>query len=352
LLALRAGERHRIVRALAWEVPYSAAGGERSRERTQQILQRAQALAQRLGDPYAIGLATLMDGVAGYLEGEFRRGLDAFARAMEILRNQPTPAAWEIASAQAFTVRCGLWTGELIEQRRVADAALAHAEDHGDVYAAIIQRTFLAYNLLMTDDDLARARRLLDDSTARLPPSGFHVAHWDVLLVRTWADLYAGNSASAWTRLRKHWSALRWSRLPRIQLIRIRALHLRACCALALAADGVAPERYLRSAERDTRRLERVGTRASRPLARLLRAGITNVGGDVQSALRHLEVAEPAFAANDMLLLAAIARRRRGALLGGEEGTALVVAAEGWMASQHVSDPARASALWAPGFVR
>jgi hypothetical protein len=271
---------------------------------------------------------------------------------MEILRNQPNPTAWEISSAQAIADRCLHWTGELILQRRLAEAALEHAEDHGDIYAEIIQRTWLAYNLLMKDDDLDGARRQLDGAKARLPSSGFHVAHWEELLVRVWADMYTGDSASAWERLREQWSALRWSMLFRMQIIRITALHQRASCALALAADGVTPARYLRSAKRDAWRLEKVGSQPSDGLAQLVRAGIANVRDDVRTALIHLEAAERAFAARDMLLLASIARRQRGALSGGEEGRALVSAAEEWMAGQQIRSPARTSAAWAPGFGR
>jgi hypothetical protein len=76
------------------------------------------------------------------------------------------------------------------------------------------------------------------------------------------------------------------------------------------------------------------------------------VRGDDRTALDHLEEAEPALAAADMMLLAAIVRRRRGMLIGGEEGRALVNAAEGWMTSQQIRSPAQVSAAWASGFGR
>src|SRR5207248_7467939 len=97
--------------------------------------------------------------------------------------------------------------------------------------------------------------------------------------------------------------------------------------------------------------LEKVGSQPSDGLAQLVRAGIANVRSDVGTALIHLETAERAFVARDMCILASVARRQRGALSSGEEGTALVTAAEEWMARQHVRNPARISAFWAPGFV-
>jgi hypothetical protein len=50
-----------------------------------------------------------------------------------------------------------------------------------------------------------------------------------------------------------------------------------------------------------------------------------------------------------MGLCAAAARRRRGELLGGEAGQALVEAADEWMRQRDIRNPARMTALLAPG---
>jgi hypothetical protein len=47
---------------------------------------------------------------------------------------------------------------------------------------------------------------------------------------------------------------------------------------------------------------------------------------------------------------AAVARRRLGALHDGERGRALVDAADTWMATQGIRNPARIARLIAPGF--
>ena len=61
---------------------------------------------------------------------------------------------------------------------------------------------------------------------------------------------------------------------------------------------------------------------------------------------RPSEVAEN----GDMALCVALARHRLGALLGGDEGRALIMQAEQWMASQGIARPDRVLALFAPGF--
>ena len=62
-----------------------------------------------------------------------------------------------------------------------------------------------------------------------------------------------------------------------------------------------------------------------------------------------LDLAERGFDAVDMALQSHAARRRRGQLVGGAEGTALVQAADAWMAGQGVVAPARLTAVLAPG---
>ena len=56
------------------------------------------------------------------------------------------------------------------------------------------------------------------------------------------------------------------------------------------------------------------------------------------------------FEACDMRLFAAAARRCLGQLVGGSEGRTLMACADTWMAGQGIRNPARMTALYAPGF--
>ncbi|HKW02173.1 MAG TPA: hypothetical protein VJN96_20290, partial [Vicinamibacterales bacterium] len=55
------------------------------------------------------------------------------------------------------------------------------------------------------------------------------------------------------------------------------------------------------------------------------------------------------FTGVDMRLCAAAARRRRGELLGGTEGRAAIAAVDAWMAANTIKNPARMTAMLAPG---
>jgi hypothetical protein len=69
-------------------------------------------------------------------------------------------------------------------------------------------------------------------------------------------------------------------------------------------------------------------------------------------AISLLREAISGFDAADRALYAAASRRCLGILLGGDEGRDLVRAADAWMTSESIKNPARMTAMLAPGFAR
>src|SRR5262249_24828877 len=64
LLALDAGEPNRVQRALAMQGAYSSAEGGKTERRTRELLSLSRGLAEKIGQPYALALAGLSEGVA------------------------------------------------------------------------------------------------------------------------------------------------------------------------------------------------------------------------------------------------------------------------------------------------
>jgi hypothetical protein len=88
----------------------------------------------------------------------------------------------------------------------------------------------------------------------------------------------------------------------------------------------------------------------SDPLARLLTAGIAMQRGDRPTAVAQLQLAVSGFEAAEMGMYATAARRRLGQVLGGEQGRGFIESATAAMSSRHVQNPARLTAMLAPGF--
>jgi hypothetical protein len=85
-----------------------------------------------------------------------------------------------------------------------------------------------------------------------------------------------------------------------------------------------------------------------RPTAALLRAGASAIAGDRAAAITDLQAALPAFERAGMALQAAAARRALGLQLG-DEGKALIAEADAWLTGRGVRNPARLTAMLAPG---
>jgi hypothetical protein len=82
----------------------SACEGRPARRRTARLIATAEALAQRLHHPHALGMAALARGAAEFLEGRFLAGLAASDRAVMILREHGTGVTWELDTALIFAI--------------------------------------------------------------------------------------------------------------------------------------------------------------------------------------------------------------------------------------------------------
>ena len=353
LLALKAGEPYRAALAIAFEAALSAADGWRRKKRTDRLLQRATALAERVNHPHAIGLARMATSAAAYLQGRWRDCWETAQSAEAIFRERCTGVAWERDFTHIFSLRALFYLGEIKELSHRLPALILEAEERDDLLAAATLRIRLSYLPLLAADETAGARANLQDAIAHWSHAGFWSQHYYALVAETEIALALGEGGKARELLTGNWGILERSRSLRVQLFRIEARHLLARTALAAAVGATVPgERartLLQSAERDARRIEREHVHWGDPLAALIRAAVAATRREPETALRFLVAAEKGFDTADMALHAAVARRRRGELLGGDDGRAIVAGADAWMAGQHIKNPARMSAMLAPG---
>jgi eukaryotic-like serine/threonine-protein kinase len=351
LLALEAGEPHRVQRALAIEAAYSSAEGGRAHKRSAELLAMSQVLARRLDHPYALALSTMAEGIAATLEGRWETGHESSERAEATFRDRCTGVNWEVATSRWFALWSLAYRGGIGELVRRIPARLHEARERGDLYAVMTHSMGLANLVWLADDDPAEARIRQREALARWSRKTFHVEHWWAMLADGQTDLYAGDPAAALRMVNEKWSDLEGSLLLMVQLTRLEATHLRARCSLALARARPSDRRALcRAVEQDAQRIQKERMPWSDPWAVLLRAGVAATQGDAPQAALLLGEAAAGLDAGHMALYAAAARWQRGRLVGGEEGRALVSEAERWMAEQSIANKARMAAMLAPGF--
>ncbi len=350
LMALRAGEPYRIARALALEAGYSATSGGRTRRRTKRLLQFAEALANRIDDPYAIGWAMSVAGIAANLEGRWKAARDLTRSAGTVLRERCRGVAWEIDNSNYYSLLALAYLGEFRELQEALPALLKEAEDRGDLFAATNMRTRLSYLARLAQDEPRQAREELRRAIEAFSPRGYVLQHWYELSGQVETLLYEGAAGGAREHLLARWPALEESLFLRFQSVRINSLHLRARTAIAAAAaESAGNERLLSDAARDVRRIEREDMPWGNALARLLSAGVASVRGSPAEAVAHLASAEKMLDAADMALYAEVSRFRRGALTAGDAGRALAASAAEAIRAQGIRDSDRMADVWAPG---
>jgi hypothetical protein len=350
LMALDAGEPYRIARAMAIEAAVRGASptGRRLSER---LSQQSRALALTVGNPHAIAVSMLADGIRAITAGEWRKALTLSEQAMTILRDQCAGLTWELTIAQNIVIWALMYLGELREVSRQVPALVAGARSRGNLYLATELCTRANYVWLAADDPDEGERETVE-SMARWSRKSFHRQHYSAMLARVQTALYRGDGERAWRLLAEQESGLRGSFLRRVQVIRIEWLYLRSRSALAIATSNRGSRRFLSVARAGARRIARERMPWSDPIALLLRSGIANLEGRTPLALKYLHDAADRFERADMKLYAAVVKRRIGALQDDQRGRELRREAEEWMAAQGIKNPDCMTRMLAPGFRR
>ncbi len=104
LLALKAGEPYRVARAMGVEAAFAGLGGSRARRRTERLVARAMALAERVNRPHAVAIAYIGAGMSAHLEGRWEAGWENARRCEQILREQCTGVRQRARLLAALTV--------------------------------------------------------------------------------------------------------------------------------------------------------------------------------------------------------------------------------------------------------
>jgi hypothetical protein len=350
-LALRAGDPYRVALGLSIHAVFAARPGARSWPRAEPYLKLAGELAKKTGDAFAIGHVAFSEGMASVFAGRFRQGLESSDRAQDIWREHSTGAGWDLSTAELYSLTSLALLGELADLRRRHPVYLRSALDRGDVQAARNLRLGHPSLAWLVNDQAEEGRAEILSAASTLPKVGFRVEHYFAWYGLTNVELYAGRFAEAWALAEDRWPVYRRSMLPRLEIIRLHTTHARLRAALALAhADAGRRTELLGSVADGVHQIRKENVPWAKALAELSEAGLASVRGERERAAPLLAAAVEGFEAASMKGYAAAARRALGTMRGGDEGEALVRAADEHLARESVKDPLRFAATFAPGF--
>jgi tetratricopeptide (TPR) repeat protein len=352
LAALALGEPNRIAYALAVEGCYLAAAGNGGR--SARLLEQAAAIAGRSGDVALGAWVESCVGLSNFCLGRLEDALLHCDRAAATLREGGRDAWWELRSVELSAMWTLAYTGNLEELSQRVERGMYEARDRGDTFAATTLRIGILNIAWLRGGDSVAARAMVVDAMKEWTQRGYHSQHYWHLVGLARIDLYERKGRDAYDRVAADWPRIVRSMLPRIQVMGAEARHLRATAALAAAREAAGSERarLVRVAEGDAARLLSMNWPFAAVLGRIVRAGAWSVRGDDAGAARELEAASGEARALSMGLHGAAARWHLGRLRAGDEGKALVGAAESWMVAQGIADPGAVAGMLAGGFAR
>jgi hypothetical protein len=241
--------------------------------------------------------------------------------------------------------------GDLKELTQRYTRLLAEAEERRNLFMSVNLRASTATPVWLAADDPTRARRELVEAMAHWSPCKFSSQEWRAIVFGADIDLYVGDAASAYERVKGLSHHLKESSFLFVQYVRALTAFVQGRAAIA-SLDGLpAAVRRTRLAEvrRLQRRLDREQMAWTAALVAILRAGSARAVGDRSGAIAALRLAIERAEATEMALYAASARHQLGLLLGGSEGARLVGEAEDAMSAREVRAPARFAAMLVPG---
>ena len=343
--AIEAGEPMRVCLALTQEICYAASAGSTNSKGVADLGARLHGLASQLGASTVSGLATVALGIAAYQMGNWRDARGHFEAGLGTLRDQAAGVRWEIDVAESYWLSSMFYLGEWRELVRLVPLLLRDALERGDVVAEQslrAGRSALAWAITGRLDD---ARQQVAAAEATLA-AGMHVPRVLALQAACNFDLWAGDAAGAARRLDEAWPNIERLGALRIQQLRIELRALRG--RIALADSTRSPDDRARLASGIADEIIKENAPWAIGIAELLRAAAMTLRGDVDAAIRALDLAEPAFANAHMAGYLQIARMRRGDLEGGGGGGARAAAARDTLSELGANNPDAIASLLIP----
>ena len=350
--ALGSGEPYRIARSVAMEVAYAASAGHQGQARVARLKAFADPLVAASDNAHVKGLAHYCNAVAAYSWGRWKVAAESCTEAATAYRDHTTGLNWEVPSNHIFHPASLSFLGEYGEIAERVPTLLEDALARGNRYAATNFRIGHASIAWLARDEPEVAAEVAAAAMGEWAFAGFNLQHFFDLAGQTDRDLYQGRAESVWRRVCREWPGLASSLWLRVEVVRIQATVMRARAAIAALASGVDVRAARDVAKKCLRQLSGEVAPWARPNATQLRAALSLLDGDLNSALRHLVKAIDEFRSVDMELCARSLEHRRGELLGGDEGAAIVVRAEVEIGRRGCKRPSAIVDMLAPGMGR
>lgn len=341
LLALRAGEPGRILRALSFAAVQTAVEGDSGRKRGRQWLDVCAGILKRQNTPLNRAYMALMEGSFAFLNVRFSDAHQLLGEAERMFTEECTGVRWEISTARTIVLWVLQGSGRYKELGARTRSYFTDAQRHGDLFALVNIGGYNLPNAYLVDGDPAGARKVRQETLAAWPVVGYSLQKLVACIGESGTLLYEDRPREALALIDREWPVMSANFLLRADNNRIYIMEARARAALATAWITDSPKQRVdlaHRAERDAKSLQKESLPHGPPMGMAVLAGLAALGGDRNCAIRHLEQAITGFDKIQASMLAAASRLRLGQLLDGESGRGLIAQAEAAMRREAVKD--------------
>jgi serine/threonine protein kinase/tetratricopeptide (TPR) repeat protein len=351
--ALRTHGPKQLATAFALEASLRAATGTRKPSKSLQLMERAEQIAEDLGDANTIGFIYLCRAYLDYLLGWVPEGIRDSRKTIDHLRQKCTGVSWELTAGHVLLIWFTCWAGYVDEVRDLFPQLLREGAARGDLNVEVSLRLLTAVHYYYLSDDrpdecLAETRRALE----RWSPSGFHIQHYGALFSHVESYLYLGDYARAREYLIKAWEPMSKSFILRRQILTIKAFFLRGRVALACWLQDRGKVHLRREVEHYAKRLKWIRSAWSDPMASLLFAGLVAGDGRRTEAAQLLEDSSEKLKKISLHAYASAAAHFSGVLRSDAYGSAQINASAQFLKSQRVRNPTAFLRMLLPGDLR
>jgi eukaryotic-like serine/threonine-protein kinase len=336
--------------ALALESSIRAATGVRDPKQCFSLMEKAQEQALTMGDANVQGLVYTCRVYLDFLLLLVPDGIKNSRQAIDFLRTRCTGVAWELTTCYVllFYFRC--WSGELAEINEQFAQLLKEGAARADVHVQVSLGLLSSFHFAYLAAD--KPNECLTECSRALGHLGkeFTLLHYGAMFVQVETQLYNGAYDDARRQLLEWWEKLASSfLLLQWKVLRTMAFFLRGRVALSNCFGRRSGDSSYREVEYYAKRLQRIGSHWSHPMAWALQGGIAAAEGRKKDAIRALKQSYDGFEKASLHAFAAAAAYRCGVLRGDVHGQMQVRTAEDFMKSQNVKRPESFVRMLLPG---
>jgi serine/threonine protein kinase len=350
LNALKAGEPSRIARTLAIvSCQMSATKKAELRGHYKPLIALARRIAEGLDDPLLLGYCNLSDTITLLNQGRYLEQYESAVRAEDYFL-KCRGVAWHLATMRTFRLYALLNLGRFQELGRACEALMKEGSDRGDLYFVTNVSTLPLPIALIARDQPAEARRVTNEAIGQWTVKSYTQQHLMNHWALTHADLYAGDWRGALKNSEAQWFYMRKTLEKQVNNLRFFGLDARGRSSLAAALFNSDKRGLMAAAIRDIEALEGEYFPVAHTLAKSMRAGLADLEGNRELAVRFLREALAGADALDMAGYSAAMRLRLASLIGGDEGRELKRQCETWAASEDVRNLDSFKRLYTSGF--